>query len=169
VPIPAPETCAAASGVWCREDRVRNEGGLILVSSTRTRGRAGVIALSIENVLYENPDGLTGSERWIGPADLLGLYRHRPSWRSRSHFGRLIPSLQWLPMLYKREHNERRNYEHIESDDKQVAKNRVLATAHDIPGNSNVNSGGRSPCDVTPRPQSVMVGMRRIEGNPPKG
>jgi hypothetical protein len=43
-----------------------------LVPSTRTRSRAAVTVLAgaIEKVLREHPDGLTGSERWIGP--LLG-------------------------------------------------------------------------------------------------
>jgi hypothetical protein len=47
----------------------RTHEGLILVPSTRTRSRAGVTALAgaIEKVLHDHPDGLTGSERWIGP------------------------------------------------------------------------------------------------------
>jgi hypothetical protein len=47
--------------------------GLILVPSARTRSRAGVTALAraIGKVLQEHPDGLTGSERWIGPPDLV--------------------------------------------------------------------------------------------------
>lgn len=44
-------------------------GGLILLPSSRTRTRSAVHALAkaIENVLRDHPDGLTGSERWIGP------------------------------------------------------------------------------------------------------
>ena len=47
----------------------RKHGGLILVPSTRTRSRAAVTALAgaIEKELREHPDGLTASERWIGP------------------------------------------------------------------------------------------------------
>ena len=47
----------------------RTHGGLILVSSTRSRTRAAVtlLASAIEKVLHDNPDALTGSERWIGP------------------------------------------------------------------------------------------------------
>jgi Domain of unknown function (DUF5615) len=47
----------------------RTHGGLILVPSKRTRSRAAVTALAgaIEKVLREHPDGLAGSERWIGP------------------------------------------------------------------------------------------------------
>ena len=43
--------------------------GLILLPSSRTRTRAaiGVLADRIEAVLRERPDGLTSSERWIGP------------------------------------------------------------------------------------------------------
>jgi hypothetical protein len=48
----------------------RTHGGLILVPSKRTRTRAAVATLgsAIEKVLHENPDGLSGSERWIGPS-----------------------------------------------------------------------------------------------------
>ena len=47
----------------------RTHGGLILVPSTRTRSRAAVTVLAgaIEKVLHDHPDGLAGSERWIGP------------------------------------------------------------------------------------------------------
>jgi len=43
--------------------------GLILVPSTRTRTRATITALAaaIEQVLHDYPEGLEGSERWIGP------------------------------------------------------------------------------------------------------
>jgi hypothetical protein len=42
--------------------------GLILLRSARTRNRhaIAVIAGAIETVLRDHPDGLTGSERWIG-------------------------------------------------------------------------------------------------------
>ncbi len=47
----------------------RTHAGLILVSSARTRTRSTISALAnaIEKVLYDNPDGLDGGERWIGP------------------------------------------------------------------------------------------------------
>ncbi len=47
----------------------RSHGGLILVPSTRSRTRASItmLAAAIQKVLEENPDGLAGSERWIGP------------------------------------------------------------------------------------------------------
>lgn len=47
----------------------RNHAGLIFVPPTRTRTRAAVPALAraIEHVLRDNPDGLAGTERWIGP------------------------------------------------------------------------------------------------------
>lgn len=47
----------------------REHGGLILLPSARTRARTAVPALAaaIEGVLREHPDGLNGSERWIGP------------------------------------------------------------------------------------------------------
>ena len=43
--------------------------GLILVPSARTRTRAAVAALAdaIQHVLKDHPDGLDGSEQWIGP------------------------------------------------------------------------------------------------------
>jgi predicted nuclease of predicted toxin-antitoxin system len=43
--------------------------GLILLPSTRTRTRNAIaaVAAAIENVLRDHPDGLSGSERWIGP------------------------------------------------------------------------------------------------------
>jgi len=34
---------------------------------TRTRNTIAAVAGAIENVLRDHPDGLTGSERWIGP------------------------------------------------------------------------------------------------------
>lgn len=51
----------------------RTHAGLILVPSARSRTRAAVAALvgAIEKLLQEHPDGLAGSERWIGP--LSGL------------------------------------------------------------------------------------------------
>jgi predicted nuclease of predicted toxin-antitoxin system len=47
----------------------RTHPGLILLPSKRTRTRASVaaIARAIEQVLHDHPDGLSGSERWIGP------------------------------------------------------------------------------------------------------
>ncbi|HEY5320279.1 MAG TPA: DUF5615 family PIN-like protein [Galbitalea sp.] len=44
----------------------RSHAGLILLPSKRTRTRSAV-AGAIEKVLHDHPDGLTGSERWIGP------------------------------------------------------------------------------------------------------
>ena len=47
----------------------QTHAGLILLPSKRTRTRASVatLALAIENVLREHPEGLAGSECWIGP------------------------------------------------------------------------------------------------------
>lgn len=47
----------------------RVHAGLILLPSARTRSRAtiAVIASAIENVLRDNPAGISASERWIGP------------------------------------------------------------------------------------------------------
>jgi predicted nuclease of predicted toxin-antitoxin system len=75
--------------VACREDRAvvtnnikdfrplaaewlaqgRAHAGLILLPSTRTRTRSTIaaVAAAIGNVLRDHPDGLSGSERWIGP------------------------------------------------------------------------------------------------------
>jgi predicted nuclease of predicted toxin-antitoxin system len=52
---------------WLAQGRVH--AGLILLPSTRTRTRHGIAAVAgaIENVLRDHPDGLSGSERWIGP------------------------------------------------------------------------------------------------------
>lgn len=52
---------------WLAQGRVH--AGLILLPSTRTRTRASIAALveRIATVLGDNPDGLNGSERWIGP------------------------------------------------------------------------------------------------------
>jgi predicted nuclease of predicted toxin-antitoxin system len=52
---------------WLAEGRVH--AGLILLPSTRIRTRHATAAVTaaIENVLRDHPDGLTGSERWIGP------------------------------------------------------------------------------------------------------
>jgi hypothetical protein len=51
--------------------RGRDHGGLILLPSSRTRTRAVIerLADAIEIVMRNNPDGLTSSERWIGPLD----------------------------------------------------------------------------------------------------
>jgi Domain of unknown function (DUF5615) len=47
----------------------RVHSGLVLLPSARTRSREAIaaIASAIENVLRDNPDGLSASERWIGP------------------------------------------------------------------------------------------------------
>jgi predicted nuclease of predicted toxin-antitoxin system len=47
----------------------RMHPGLILLPAARARARSAVPALAaaIENVLRANPDGISGSERWIGP------------------------------------------------------------------------------------------------------
>ena len=52
---------------WLAQGRVH--AGLILLPSTGTRTRHAVasVAAAIENVLRDHPDGLRGSERWIGP------------------------------------------------------------------------------------------------------
>jgi predicted nuclease of predicted toxin-antitoxin system len=52
---------------WLAQGRVH--AGLILLPSTRTRTRNAIaaVAAAIENVLRDHPDGLSGSERWIGP------------------------------------------------------------------------------------------------------
>jgi predicted nuclease of predicted toxin-antitoxin system len=48
--------------------RARVHAGLILLPSARTRSRNTIaaVAAAIENVLRDHPDGLGGSERWIG-------------------------------------------------------------------------------------------------------
>jgi len=47
----------------------RTHAGLILLPSSRTRTRtaAGILAHAIEEILRAQPDGIAGSERWIGP------------------------------------------------------------------------------------------------------
>jgi predicted nuclease of predicted toxin-antitoxin system len=52
---------------WLAQGRVH--AGLILLPSTRTRTRNAIAAVAgtIENVLRDHPDGLSGSERWIAP------------------------------------------------------------------------------------------------------
>jgi predicted nuclease of predicted toxin-antitoxin system len=52
---------------WLAQGRVH--AGLILLPSTRTRTRNAIAAVAgaIENVLRDHQDGLSGSERWIGP------------------------------------------------------------------------------------------------------
>lgn len=52
---------------WLAQGRVH--AGLILLPSSRTRTRSAISALTerIQSVLASNPDGLNGSERWIGP------------------------------------------------------------------------------------------------------
>lgn len=56
---------------WLAQGRVH--AGLILLPSARTRTRHAVaaVAAAIENVLRDHPDGLSGSERWIGPLPSL--------------------------------------------------------------------------------------------------
>jgi hypothetical protein len=51
---------------WLAQGRVH--AGLILLPSARTRTRGAIAALAdrISTVLREGPDGLSGSERWIG-------------------------------------------------------------------------------------------------------
>jgi predicted nuclease of predicted toxin-antitoxin system len=52
---------------WLAQGRVH--AGLILLPATRTRTRGAIAAVAdaIEDVLRDHPDGLSGSERWIGP------------------------------------------------------------------------------------------------------
>lgn len=52
---------------WLAQGRVH--AGLILLPSTRTRTRHAIAAIAdgIEGILRDHPDGLIGSERWIGP------------------------------------------------------------------------------------------------------
>ena len=52
---------------WLAQGRAH--AGLILLPSSRTRTRAAVsaLAVAIGKVLRDHPDGLSGSERWIGP------------------------------------------------------------------------------------------------------
>jgi len=51
---------------WLSQGRVH--AGLILLPAarTRTRGAIAVLADRISTVLRDNPDGLSGSEHWIG-------------------------------------------------------------------------------------------------------
>jgi predicted nuclease of predicted toxin-antitoxin system len=52
---------------WLAQGRVH--AGLILLHAARTRTRSAIAVLAdrISTVLRDNPDGLSGSERWIGP------------------------------------------------------------------------------------------------------
>jgi predicted nuclease of predicted toxin-antitoxin system len=52
---------------WLAQGRVH--AGLILLPSKRTRTRDSIAAVAdaIESILRDHPDGLSGSERWIGP------------------------------------------------------------------------------------------------------
>lgn len=52
----------------------RTHGGLVLLPSSRTRTRTVVsaLAVAIEKVLRDHPDGLNGSERWVGPLPNVG-------------------------------------------------------------------------------------------------
>jgi hypothetical protein len=47
----------------------RTHSGLILLPSSRTRTRTavGILADAIGELLRAQPDGIAGSERWIGP------------------------------------------------------------------------------------------------------
>lgn len=49
--------------------RGQTHGGLILLPSShiRTRAAVAVLAAAIESVLPDHPDGLSSSERWVGP------------------------------------------------------------------------------------------------------
>ncbi len=49
--------------------RGRTYAGLILLPSTRTRNRAAAATLAgeIGKIMRNNPDGLSGTERWIAP------------------------------------------------------------------------------------------------------
>lgn len=51
---------------WLAQGKVH--AGLILLPSSRTRTRSAIaaVAAAIEIVLRDHPDGLSGSERWIG-------------------------------------------------------------------------------------------------------
>lgn len=52
---------------WLAQGRVH--AGLILLPSARTRSRNAIaaVAAAIEAILQGHPDGLKGSERWVGP------------------------------------------------------------------------------------------------------
>jgi predicted nuclease of predicted toxin-antitoxin system len=52
---------------WLAEGK--SHAGLILLPSARTRNRSATPALAkaIGQILRANPDGISGSERWIGP------------------------------------------------------------------------------------------------------
>jgi predicted nuclease of predicted toxin-antitoxin system len=52
---------------WLAQGRLHS--GLILLPSARTRTRHAIAAIAdaIETVFHDHPDGLSGSERWIGP------------------------------------------------------------------------------------------------------
>ena len=52
---------------WLAQGRVH--AGVILLPSTRTRTRDSITAIAdaIEIILRDHPDGLSASERWIGP------------------------------------------------------------------------------------------------------
>jgi hypothetical protein len=60
---------------WLAQGRVH--AGLILLPSSRTRTRGAIIPVAdgIRSLLADNPDGLSGSERWIGPlrSELTGF------------------------------------------------------------------------------------------------
>jgi Domain of unknown function (DUF5615) len=64
---------------WLAQGKVH--AGLILLPSTRTRTRSAIAAVAgaIENVHRDHPDGLSGSECWIGPLLNLCGPRHLPA------------------------------------------------------------------------------------------
>jgi hypothetical protein len=47
----------------------RSHSGLILLPSSRSRTRTAIghLADAVAEILREHPDGIAGSERWIGP------------------------------------------------------------------------------------------------------
>jgi len=45
----------------------RTHPGLILLPSARTRTAVAALAAAIEAILHHHPDGIPGSDRWVGP------------------------------------------------------------------------------------------------------
>lgn len=63
---------------WLAQGKVH--AGLILLPSTRTRSRDAIaaVAAAIGTILRNHPDGLYGSERWVGPLpDTPGARPHQ--------------------------------------------------------------------------------------------
>jgi hypothetical protein len=52
---------------WLAQGRVHAGRVLLPSPRTRTRSATAAVAAAIENALRDHPDGLSGSERWIGP------------------------------------------------------------------------------------------------------